>query len=226
MTIGRLAILGGTGAEGHGLALRFARAGLSVVLGSREAERAAAAASEIRTQLGPVDIRGTTNGDAAESADLIVLTIPYGGMRETVAPLAQTLGGKTVITTIVPLEFVAGVPRVLPVPEGSAAQALQALIPDAHVVGAFHHLSAPTLADLEHPVDADVLVCGDDPEATASALELVALLPGARGIHAGALDGAAYLEAFTAILLRINRRYRSHAGLRITHLPELAKAPP
>ncbi|HEY3115763.1 MAG TPA: NADPH-dependent F420 reductase, partial [Chloroflexota bacterium] len=146
--------------------------------------------------------------------------IPYDGMMETVKPLASAVAGKTVISTIVPLEFVRGVAKLAHVAAGSAAQELQELLPEARVVAAFHHLSAPTLADLSQPVDADVLVCGDDAEAKQQTMALAETLPGARGVDAGPLESAFYLEAFTALLLRINRRYKAHAGVRITHLPE------
>ena len=215
-----IAILGGTGAEGRGLAKRFVQAGRPVVLGSRQAERAQAAAAEMNAELSSSLARGAENAEAARSADLVVLTIPFVGMAEAVKPLTADLSGKPLISTVVPLEFVRGVARLLQVAEGSAAQQLQALLPDTRVMGAFHHLSSQTLADLSQPVDADVLVCGDDAATKREVMTLVEELPGARGIDAGPLASAFYLEAFTAVLLSINRRYRAHTGLRITHLPE------
>ncbi len=220
-----IAILGGTGAEGHGLARRFVQAGRTVIVGSRQAERAHSTAAGINQELGSGLARGTTNREAANAADLMVLTIPYEGMAETVKPLASALTGKTVISTIVPLEFVRGVARLLPAGHGSAAQELQGLLPEAKVVAAFHHLSAPMLMDLSQSVDADVLVCSDDVDAKQQAMALAETLPGARGVDAGPLESALYLEAFTALLLRINRRYKAHAGVRITHLPSTSLAP-
>src|SRR5438874_1667763 len=168
-----IAILGGTGAEGRGLAKRFADAGRTVIVGSRQAERAESAATELNQELGSALVSGAENRAAALSADLVVLTIPYDGLAEAVKPLAGALAGKTVISTIVPLEFARGTAKLIQVAAGSAAQELQALLPDARVIAAFHHLSAPTLANLSERVDADVLVCGDDAAAKQDAIELV-----------------------------------------------------
>lgn len=215
-----IAIVGGTGAEGRALARRFVHAGRPVVVGSRQADRARSAAAEINEELSSTLASGTLNAEAVSLAHMVLLTIPFVGMGGAVKPLAASLAGKPVISAVVPLEFVGGVPRLLRVPEGSAAQQLQALLPDAKVIGAFHHLSSQTLADLSQPVAADVLVCGDDLETKREVITLAEELPGARGIDAGPLESAFSIEAFTAVLLRINRRYRTHAGLRITHLPE------
>lgn len=212
-------IVGGTGAAGRGLAKRFVQAARPVIVGSRQAERAKAAAAEINSELGASLASGCENIEAARSAPLVVLTIPFEGMVEAVKPLAAALAGKPVISAIVPLQFVSGAAHLLRVAEGSAAQLLQALLPDARVIGAFHHLSSQTLVDLSQPVAADVLVCGDDAAAKNEAIGLAEELPGVRGVDAGPLESAFYLEAFTALLLRINRRYRAHAGIRITHLP-------
>lgn len=214
-----IGIVGGTGAEGRSLGRRLVQAGHPVILGSRQTERAETAAAEINQELGSSLASGSENAEAARCAELVVLTIPFEGMGEAMKRLASALAGKPVISAIVPLEFVSGVARLLPVAEGSAAQQLQAFLPEARVIGAFHHLSSPTLADLSQPVDADVLVCGDDAEAKRAVIALAEELPAVRGIDVGTLESAFYLEAFTAVLLRINRRYRAHAGLRITHLP-------
>src|SRR5579862_2775227 len=191
-----IAILGGTGPEGRGLAKRFVQAGRPVIIGSRQAERAQSTAAEINQELTSSLATGVENHEAARAGDLIVLTIPYDGMADTVQPLASALTGKTVISTIVALEFVRGTAKLAQLAHGSAAQELQSLLPDARVIAAFHHLSAPTLADLDHPVDADVLVCGDDADAKQQAMTLAAALPGARAVDAGPLESAFYLEAF------------------------------
>ncbi|MBI4213565.1 MAG: NADPH-dependent F420 reductase [Chloroflexi bacterium] len=219
-----IAIVGGTGAEGRGLARRFVQAGRTVIVGSRQAERARAVAGEINDELTTSLVSGAENAEAARPADVVVLTIPFEGMAEAVRPLAAALEGKSVVSAVVPVEFVGGVPRLLHVAEGSAAQRLQALLPESRVIGAFHHLGSHTLADLEQPVAADVLVCGDDVAAKREVMALAGELPGVRAIDAGLLESAGYIEAFTVVLLRINRRYRAHAGLRITRLPESALA--
>lgn len=213
-----VALIGGTGAEGRGLALRFIQAGQPVVIGSREQDRAEATAVELNRQAGGSFASGAANAAAAEAAPIIILTVPYAGMAETAAGLEGATAGKVVVSAVVPLEFGRGGPHAVAIDAGSAAQQLQSMLPQAQVVGAFHHLSAETLADLTQPVGADVLVCGDDTEAKASVIALAELLPEVRGVDAGPLESAHYLETFTALILRINRRYRVHAGLRLTHL--------
>jgi 8-hydroxy-5-deazaflavin:NADPH oxidoreductase len=220
----RISILGGTGPEGRGLARRFAEAGHSVVLGSRESARADAAAAEINAELRTNLASGDTNQGAAGSGDVVVLAIPYAGLAETIEPLAQTLAGRLVVSTVVPLEFSGGGPRVIRVDAGSAAEQLQQLIPKARVVAAFHHLSAPSLSDLRRPIAGDVLVCGDDSDARRMVIALADELPGVQGIDAGPLLSAGQLEAFTAVLLRINRRYKARAGIRITGVPAAPRA--
>lgn len=214
-----IAILGGTGAEGTGLARRFVAAGHPVVIGSRQEDKAVAAADAINQTVGGFLAAGADNAEAARLGELVVLTVPFHALGDTLAPLADLLTGKIVVSTVVPMSFTGGSPRLIPVPEGSAAQQAQALAPGALVVAAFHHISAPTLADLSIPVDADVLVCGDHRDARAAVLALANELPGVRGIDAGRLDGAGVIEGFAVALLRINRRYRAHAGVRVTHLP-------
>lgn len=210
-----LAIIGGTGPEGRGLALRYARAGHRVLLGSRDAARAAAAAAELNATLGEPLVQGAANPDAAAAAGVAFLTLLYEGQAATLPGLARSLAGKVVVTAVVPLTFAGGRPVVLPVPEGSAAQQAAALLPGARVAAAFHHLSAKHLADLAHPVEGDVLVCADDPEARRVAMDLVPQVPNLRAIDAGGLASAATVEAMTALLLGINRRYKVSAAIRI-----------
>jgi len=189
-----------------------------IIIGSRQKERAQNAAKDILAKLPEVRVTGAANADAAAGCEIAVLTIPFDGMTDTLAPLADALAGKTVVSTIVPMVFSGGLPRLIPVAEGSAAQLAQSLLPSCEVIGAFHHLSAVSLSNLEEAVDADVLVCGDSARAKAQTMELAAGLAGARAIDAGRLDGAGVIEGFTVALLRINRRYRAHAALRLTHL--------
>ena len=157
----RIAFIGGTGPEGLGLALRFASVGRAVSIGSRSLERAQEAAAKIKATLPNADVRGLTNGEAAESAGTLVITVPYEAQAETLKGLRQAAAGKTVIDTVVPLRFDKGAVSVVMVPEGSAAQQAAALLPEARVVAAFHHLSAPKLAALDQDVPGDVIVCGD-----------------------------------------------------------------
>jgi NADPH-dependent F420 reductase len=209
-----IGILGGTGEEGRGLAHRFALAGNPVIIGSRSAERAAAAAQGLGGELG---IRGMANPDAAESADVVIVAVPWDGHRALLAALTAPLAGKIVIDCVNPLGFDQRGCYRLGAPEGSAAEQAAALLPGSVVVGAFHHVSAVLLLDPEvASIDLDVLVLGDDRPATDLVQALAARIPGARGVYAGRLRNCGQVEALTANLVSINRRYKSHAGLRIT----------
>ncbi|GGP61563.1 NADPH-dependent F420 reductase [Saccharothrix coeruleofusca] len=217
LTIG---VLGGTGAQGRGLALRWAKAGLTVVIGSRGAERAEAAAAEVRDAAGVDHVSGADNAACAERADVVLVAVPWEGHAELLRSLREPLAGKVVIDCVNPLGFDKQGPFALPVEEGSAAQQAAALLPDSRVVAAFHHVSAVKLADLSvTELDSDVLVLGDDREATDLVRALADTVPGFRGVYGGRLRNAHQVEAFTANLIAINRRYKAHAGLRITDLP-------
>ena len=215
LTIG---ILGGTGDQGRGLAYRFARAGLRVVVGSRSAERGQASATEIAKLAGVVgDISGGTNADACQAADLVIVAVPWDGHAETVASLRSNLIGKIVVDCVNPLGFDAKGPFALRVPEGSAAEQTESLLPESRVCAAFYHVSAVLLADpTVDRIDLDVMVLGDDREAVATVIALAARIDGMRGVYAGRLRNAAQVEALTANIIAINRRYQAHAGLRIT----------
>lgn len=208
----RVAILGGTGDQGQGLALRFAVSGLAVVIGSRDPQRAAV----IAEQLGH-GIAGGGNEQAADSADVVVVAVPWSAHAATLAALRGHLAGKVVVDCVNPLGFDAQGPFAQPVPEGSACEQAAALLPESRVVGAFHHVSAVLLKDLSTgSVDTDVLVLGDDRGATDTVMSLVGRIPGARGVYAGRLRNAGQVEALTANLIAINRRYKAHAGIRVT----------
>ena len=211
-----IAILGGTGQEGSGLALRFARAGHRVIVGSRDAARAAAAASGMNGTLGNGAIAGGTNRVAAAAAEIVVLTVPYAAQRATVEEVREALRGKILIDTTAPL-VPPKVARVQLPPEGSAVAAIQALLgADVRVVSAFQNVSAQHLRDLEHPVDCDVLVCGDDPAAREIVIGLAADI-GLAAYHAGPICNSAAAEALTSVLIAMNLRYKSAgAGIRIT----------
>lgn len=214
LTVG---VLGGTGPLGGGLARRFAAAGVAVVVGSRSAERGAEVADAIRADVPAGDVRGLANAAAAEQADLLVVAVPYDGHADLLRDLAGPLAGKIVVDAVNPLGFDSKGAYALDVPEGSAAQQAAALLPDSRVTAAFHHVSAPLLQDLAvERVELDVLVLGDDREATDTVQALAGLIPGARGVYGGRLRNARQVEAFTANLISINRRYKAHAGVRIT----------
>lgn len=215
-----IAILGGTGHEGSGLAARWARAGHRVILGSRSAERAAQAAATMSAQL-QCAVEGAANGEAADRAEVVVLTVPYSAQQATMADVAAQLAGKILIDVTVPL-VPPKVARVQLPEGGSAVMALQqSLGPDVRVVSAFQNVAAHQLAELEREVDCDVLVCGDDEAAREVAIGL-ARDAGMQAWHAGPLANSAATEALTSLLLSINRRYgvTRGSGIRITGLAE------
>jgi NADPH-dependent F420 reductase len=213
LTIG---ILGGTGDEGRGLARRFAIAGNPVIIGSRSAERAVAAAASLGDGL---PVRGLANAGAAAAADIVIVAVPWEGHCATLASLAAPLRGKVVIDCVNPLGFDGHGAYAVPVPEGSAAEQAAALLPGSVVVGAFHHVSSVPLLDPEiDAVDLDVMVLGDDRRATDLVQALAGRIPGARGVYAGRLRNCHQVEALTANLVSINRRYKAHAGLRVTDI--------
>jgi NADPH-dependent F420 reductase len=208
-----IGILGGTGAQGRGLARRFAQAGHEVVIGSRAAERAQAVAEAY------AGVQGVSNAEAAK-ADLVVVAVPYEGHAELLGSLTNELAGKIVIDCVNPIGFDKQGPFPLQVPAGSAAQEAQQVLPDSTVIAAFHHISAIHLDDpAVEQVHGDVLVLGEDRAAVQTVCELAAAIPGSRGIYAGRLRNAGQVEAFAANLIAINRRYKTRASLMITDLP-------
>jgi NADPH-dependent F420 reductase len=219
-----VAMLGGTGAEGSGLALRWAQAGLRVIIGSRDAARARASAERIRAEAGAeTSVEGLANAEAAARARLLVLTVPFAAQLSTIQSVrGQLVEGTVVVDVTAPLATAVGgrATRVVGVWEGSAAEQAAAAVPGGvSVVSAFHHLSAHHLADLSHPIDSDVLVCGDVREAKERVRRLVEAIPGARYVDAGPLANARIVESFTALLIGLNIRYKvPGAALRITGL--------
>lgn len=215
----KIAVLGGTGQEGSGLALRWAKAGYRVFIGSRDAARAAAAATEMKATLGTADIAGCSNKDAAAAADVVVLTVPFPAQRSTVEDVRSVLDGKILVDATVPL-VPPKVARVQLPDSGSAVAAVQKMLGSAvRVVSAFQNVSAHHLKDLTHEVDCDVLICGDDPAARETVVDLAADI-GLRGVHAGPIENSAAAEALTSILIAMNIRYKvPGTGIRITGLP-------
>jgi NADPH-dependent F420 reductase len=206
--------IGGTGPEGKGLAVRFAGAGLSVIIGSRSSERGQEVARELAGVSGG-DVRGGTNEDAARGGDLIVVTLPYDGQAATLEGLREAIGNKIVVSTVVPMRFVSGRAEMLDLPDGSAAEEAQRLLPDAKVVGAFQNLSAHKLYDLSEKIDGDVVVTGNSRAARDEVIELAAKLEGLRGVNGGALANSRYVEGITALIVSINRAYKTEAAIRI-----------
>ena len=212
MSDARIGVLGGTGDQGQGLALRLAMTGLTVTVGSRAVERAEASAAELGH-----GIAGLDNAACAAASDIVIAAVPFDGHRALLESIREHLIGKILIDCVNPLGFDKQGAFVLPVPEGSAAQQAQAVLPESTVVGAFHNVSAQLLLDTSlASIETDVLVLGDDREATDAVQALVDRIPGMRGVFGGRLRNAAQVEALTANLISVNRRYKVHAGIRIT----------
>ena len=221
-----IAVLGGTGPEGFGLALRWARAGEAVIIGSRDAQRAQQAAAKIKQRAGEqAQISGLENSAACAATDLIVLTIPFEGHAPLLKQVKAAIrAGSIVIDATVPLASSVGgrASRTLGVWQGSAAQQTAELVPKGvFVVAAFQNTSAEVLNG-DSSVECDVIVCGDDPNANQIAHALAAKIPGVRAIDGGKLENARILEHITALLIGLNIRHTGHSGIRITGLPEAA----
>jgi 8-hydroxy-5-deazaflavin:NADPH oxidoreductase len=217
MSARTIGVLGGTGEQGRGLAYRLALAGHDVVIGSRSPERAEAAAAELAARVtGPARVSGADNRATAQRADVAIVAVPYAGHAELLADLAEALGGKIVIDCVNPLGFDEAGPYGIDPADGSAAQEAAAALPASTVVGAFHHVSARLLL-ADAPLEpTDVLVLGDERAAKDAVIELIASVPGMRGIDGGRLRLSRQVEQLTAVLIAINRRYRCHAGLLVT----------
>ena len=218
-----VAVVGGTGAEGGGLALRFAKAGLRVLIGSRNLERAQGAAREIATRTGRDEVTGHTNPDAVSQAAIVILTVPLSAQIEILKSIRTSFAsGAILVDATVPLEISIGgrFSRTVGLWDGSAAQQAARLAPaGVPVVAAFHGLSAEALANLDQPVDCDTLICGDQPEAKATVSQVAETIPGVRAIDVGPLDHARFLENAAALLIAVNLRHKvKHSGMRITGL--------
>ena len=216
-------MVGGSGAEGSGLALRFAKAGVRILIGSRSAERAQATARKIAERTGRAEVTGHSNPEAVGKAAIVVLTVPLAAQVETLKSIRNSLApGSILVDATVPLEIALGgrLSRTVHLWDGSAAQQAARLVPPGvAVVSTFHGLSAEALADLDHPVDCDALLCSDSPEAKTTISALAEKIPSVRAIDAGPLDYARYLESSAALLIALNLRHKvNHSGLRITGL--------
>jgi len=221
-----IAIIGGTGPAGMGLGLRWARAGETIIIGSREARRAELAAAAIQQRAGPqAKVSGMQNSAACAAADILVLTVPFEGQASLLKQLKPAMtAGSILIDATVPLAAGVGgrASRTLGVWQGSAAQQAAELVPEeVSVVAAFHNVSAELLHG-DAPLDCDVIVCSDDPDAAQLTRELAAKIPGVRAIDGGKLENARIVEQITALLIGLNFRHKGCAGIRITGLPPSA----
>ena len=217
-------IIGGTGALGFGLALRLTAAGRPVAIGSRDAGRAEEAAAKVREQVPGAQVEGLENPEAAKRGPIVFLTVPFRAQSENLTNLKQSLtAGQVLVDATVPLAAaVSGkATRLLGVPQGSAAQQAQEMVPDGvTVVSALHTVGAAAVADLGRQLDEDVLVTGDDREAKRRVAELIALIDGLRPVDAGKLEVAKLVEGLTPMLISVNIRHKTHAGVKLTGLPD------
>ena len=221
-----IAIIGGTGPAGMGLALRWARAGETIIIGSRDEQRARAAADAIlRRTGGNAHVSGLENSVACAAADILMLTVPFEGQSALLKKLKSFIGaGSILIDATVPLASGVGgrASRTLGVWQGSAAEQAAELAPsEVSVVAAFHNVSAELMGG-DNPLDCDVIVCSDDPDAAQLTRELAAKIPGVRAIDGGRLENARIVEQITALLIGLNIRHKGHSGIRITGLPPQA----
>jgi NADPH-dependent F420 reductase len=216
-----IGVLGATGPAGQAVAVQFAGVGHQVLVGSRALERAEETVSELQERWQGRDLRLVpADNDTAAGAQLVVVATPWEGVISTVSALESTLAGKIVITMANALtRWGKEMVPLLP-PTGSVTVAVARFLPQSRVVGAFHHLPAGPWGDLDHALQADVMVCSDDREATAEVIALIDALPGLRGVDSGGLSSALAIEALTPALLEVNRRYKTHAAIRITGLPD------
>jgi NADPH-dependent F420 reductase len=218
-TIERIAVVGGTGPHGRGLAQRLAMAGCAVVVGSREAARADAAAVAIRQATGNGRVSSAENRHAVADADATILAIPADGLADMLVLLREPLAGRIVIDVVVPLVMRDGlIEHAPPSNAGSAGELVQRALPASRVVAAFKTIPAVELARVERPVDGDVLVCGDDPEARAAVAALAQRIPNIRAVDAGPMRNVRYVEGITALLVNLNRAHHAHTSIRVLGL--------
>ncbi len=211
----KIGFIGGTGPEGLGLAMRFAKTGDEVFLGSRSLERAQEAAARVQEKAPQAPVRGMLNAEAVESCEVVFLTVPFSGHRDILLELEAAIGDRVLVDVVAPLEFGEDGPRAIRVEEGSAAQQARALVPRAKVVSGFHHLDASHLQRLEKPMQGDVVVCADHKGAKKTVMELAEKIEYVRAVDGGGLSNARYLEDWTAMLITINRIHKAHTGIRI-----------
>ncbi len=211
----KIGIIGGTGPEGLGLAMRFAKAGDRVAIGSRSQERAEEAERKVKKALPEAKVRGLVNAEAVEQTEVVFLTVPWDAHQSTLENLAEAIGDKILVDVVVPMLFDRGQPKAILVDEGSAAQQARAVARQAKVVSAFHHLDGTDLQKIERPMQGDVLVCGDHKGAMKKVMALVERIEYVRALDAGGLSNSRYLEEWTVMLLHLNRIHKARTGVRI-----------
>jgi NADPH-dependent F420 reductase len=212
----RIAFIGGTGPEGIGLAIRFAKSGNAVFVGSRTEEKAAEAVAQVTAAVPEGEIYGGFNVEGAEKAEFVFLTVPFAGHAAVLQELEEAIGDKIVVDTVVPMVFGEDGPTPAPPEAGSAAEEAQKLLPKAKVVSAFHHLDAKALQRLDTPLQGDVIVCSDDKTAKKKVMSLVEEIEYVRGLDGGGLANSKITEGLTVLLIHINKIYKAHSGVRIT----------
>jgi 8-hydroxy-5-deazaflavin:NADPH oxidoreductase len=216
MTEARIAIVGGTGPEGLGLAMRFTKAGHMVYIGSRSEERANEAVEKVKAKLPEGDVFGGLNAEGAEKADFVFLTVPSDAHQSTLVDLADAIGEKILVDVVVPMLWDKDGPTAVPVEEGSAAMQARALLPKAKVISGFHHLDGNELQKVDKPLQGDVIIAGDHKASKKKVMDLVEEIEYVRALDGGGLVNSHYLEEFTVQLLQINKIYKAHTGVRIT----------
>jgi NADPH-dependent F420 reductase len=212
----RIAIIGGTGPEGLGLAMRFAKAGNMVFIGSRSEERAEEAVNKVKEKLPEGDVFGGLNAEGAEKADYVFLTVPSDAHHDTLVQLEEPIGEKILIDVVVPMLWDRDGPKAVMLDEGSAAMQARALLPNAKVISGFHHLDGSELQKIDRPLQGDVVVVGDHKPSKKKVMDLVEQIEYVRALDGGGLPNSRYLEEWTVQLLHINKIYKAHTGIRIT----------
>jgi len=212
----KLAFIGGTGPEGLGLAMRFAKAGNAVYIGSRNEERAAEAVAKVLEKVPEGEVYGGLNEEGAERAEVVFITVPADAHHDTLTGLVEQIADKIVVDVVVPMVWDKDGPRAIPVEEGSAAEQARAILDKAKIVSGFHHLDASDLQRVDRPMQGDVIVCSDHRGAKKRVMDLVEQIEYVRALDGGGLANSRYTEELTVLLLQINRIYRSHSGVRIT----------
>ena len=215
-----IGFLGGTGPEGRSLALRLAMAGEEVAIGSRDAARAKEMAQKVEARGESIRVVGGENTEIVGMSDIIFITVPYEGQAALLGALAPSLAGKLIVDTVAPVSFQDGKIRAIDVPEGSAAEEAQNLLPNSQVVAAFQNVSAVDLWVPDRVIEGDVVVCSDHQEAKERVMALAERIPDIRAVDGGALANARYVEEVTAMLLNITRIYKAHTMIRIVVLSE------
>lgn len=214
-----IALVGGTGPEGRGLATRFALAGHTVILGSREAARGAESGGELAASLGSDRVSGTDNATAVAGADVVVIVVPYTAHRATLESLRDALAGKLVVDAVVPVRFEKG-PRPIEVAAGSATEEAAEILSESTVIGAFHNLPADVLLDPQAHLDSDILVTGANGEAKDLVMALAGEIEGCRAVDAGPLRFSRFVEGLTTLIIGINGRYKAHGAIKVTGIPD------